>query len=77
LNPFHGSHHDFRVCARLGQQELEAVACEGAVSVELADLRARGAPARMHLGRAQLRPSDRGSTLMHVLRWFLDAATAG
>jgi len=74
MNPFHETHHDYRLAARLGQLELQVFACEAAVAVEMADLRSGGTPLRQHLGRAELRSADRPASVRSVVHRFVETA---
>jgi hypothetical protein len=52
MNPFHGSHHDYQMAARLGQHEIFSNACEEAVRIEIADLSGQTNVVRLSLGVA-------------------------
>jgi hypothetical protein len=75
MNPFHGTHHDYRFAARLGQRELAAAACEESVTIEIADLRSQRIVISRSIGPAELRPPNRSGTLARLLIEFVEAAT--
>lgn len=71
INPFHGTHHDFRTGIRVLQHEIHVSACQGTVSVEFRDVATGNRESRLMIEGSDLMPSQRHETIGRTLAALL------
>jgi hypothetical protein len=76
LNPFHGTHHDFRTTIRVSQTEMYVNACAGTVTIDIDDLRNSRRDRIAELDSSDLSPDARPDTLQTALETFIVRALA-
>jgi hypothetical protein len=74
MNPFHGTHHDYRTSVRVSQHELRVNACESTVRIDVSDLASGRSQPHTTFGSVDLTPSKRPAALEETLRSFLSKA---
>ena len=71
MNPFHGTHHDYRTTLRVSQTELHINGCAGSVTVDIEDLRNQRRERIAALDSRDLAPDKRLEAVQETLERFL------